>query len=108
MQNKEIVDVLLECAATCEWCADQCLNEDQLKKLIDCIRTDRDCATICRSSAELLIRDSKYSAQVIDICEQVCRDCAEECEKHEHDHCRACADACRRCEEVCKNYKVSA
>lgn len=108
MHHKELINSLVECAATCEWCADQCLNEEQIKMLVDCIRSDKDCATICRSAAELLTRDSQYSGQMVELCEKVCRACAEECEKHEHDHCRICAEACRRCEEACKNYKVAA
>ncbi|WP_373711169.1 four-helix bundle copper-binding protein [Jeotgalibaca porci] len=30
--------------------------------------------------------------------------CADECEKHDHNHCQECAKACRACEEACNAY----
>jgi hypothetical protein len=36
------------------------------------------------------------------LCAEVCDDCAAECEKHEHDHCQACAGACRKCADECR------
>ena len=38
-------------------------------------------------------------------CMEVCRVCAEECERHggKMEHCRVCAAECRRCEEVCRD-----
>lgn len=107
MENKKLIDALLECAITCEWCANECLDEEKLEMLIDCIRTDKDCASICFTGAELLARSSEYSGEMIKLCETACRECAEECEKHEHEHCRICAEACRRCEEACKEFATA-
>lgn len=108
MNNKELIDALTNCAITCEWCADQCLNEkDQLKMLVECIRSDKDCATICRTGAELLARDSNYSSEIVELCEKACRECAEECEKHDHEHCRICAETCRKCEAACKSFATA-
>jgi hypothetical protein len=33
----------------------------------------------------------------------MCRSCAEECSKHNHDHCKACAEACLSCAEACRS-----
>jgi hypothetical protein len=35
------------------------------------------------------------------VCADVCHDCAEECGRHDMQHCRDCAVACRRCMEEC-------
>lgn len=102
--NNVLIEALQNCVTACEYCADACLNEESLSSLVTCIRLDRDCADICAAALTLLIRDSSYTRSVIELCEQTCADCAEECEKHEHDHCRECAEACRRCEELCREY----
>ncbi|MHB8898378.1 MAG: four-helix bundle copper-binding protein [Thermoguttaceae bacterium] len=33
---------------------------------------------------------------------KTCDACADECEKHDMEHCRKCAEACRRCAEECR------
>lgn len=99
-----LIESLQKCASACEMCADACLDEDNLSKLVHCIRLDRDCADICATALCLLVRDSSYTEPVIEICEEICAECAEECERHNHDHCRQCARACRRCEEQCREY----
>jgi hypothetical protein len=35
-------------------------------------------------------------------CIAACRNCAEECEKHDHSHCEACSKACLECVEICE------
>jgi hypothetical protein len=101
MNNQEVVSKLNECAAVCEYCADACLNENDIKMMVECIRLDRDCADICRATANYLARDSKNSTELVRLCGEICKACAEECEKHKHEHCRECARVCRECEEAC-------
>lgn len=105
----DLIDKLLACAQACTTCADACTAEDEPKKLTQCIRSDLDCAEICRAAAAVLSRQSGDNdtvlAKLIAACETACRTCAEECEKHRdmHAHCAACADACRECEEACRS-----
>ncbi len=103
MHNIDLIEKLLNCAAACEHCANACLDEHDIKMMVDCIRLDRDCADICRITANYAARDSKNLNEVVRLCAGICRACAEECEKHKHPHCKECAKACRECEEVCKN-----
>jgi hypothetical protein len=35
------------------------------------------------------------------VCEKACRMCAEECNKHNYDHCRTCAEMCTACADAC-------
>jgi hypothetical protein len=37
----------------------------------------------------------------------VCEACAEECARHDMEHCRACADACRRCADECRRMSTA-
>ncbi|MFN6945610.1 MAG: four-helix bundle copper-binding protein [Cytophagaceae bacterium] len=101
MQNGSLLQSLLECAMACEHCASSCLKEEQVKKMSRCIQLDRDCADICLQAARLLKRNSEISLPFLLICEKICRMCAEECGKHENEHCKKCAEACLKCAEAC-------
>lgn len=103
----EAVYTLLECAQICQVCADACLYEDD--DMTDCIQRDLDCAEICRTTATILSRPGRRShatlVALLDACTVACRACAEECERHPHDHCRRCAEVCRDCEKACRHLK---
>ena len=100
--NKELISVLAECAAACNYCAVSCLKEDNVKMMERCIRLDLDCAAICKMAMDYVARDSSMAREVLDLCAKACRECGEECAKHKHDHCQMCAEACRRCEQACQ------
>lgn len=101
---EEIVDSLSDCVQICEICTDACLNEENVKMLTDCIKLNIDCADTCSLGVQLLSRNSDLSESFISICADSCARCAEECEKHDHKHCKKCAEVCRNCEEICKTY----
>lgn len=103
-KENPLVVSLQNCIAACEYCAHACLDEENLSSMIQCIKTDRDCADICATTVRLLIRDSSQKMAMVELCAEICGQCAEECENHDHDHCKQCAKACRKCEEECKKY----
>lgn len=101
---EEIIHSLSECVIACETCLASCLEEDNVKQMTECIKLDRDCADTCSLAVQFLSRNSGISKSIIGLCADICAQCAEECEKHDHDHCQKCAEACRKCEETCKTY----
>lgn len=108
MENtKEILRILEECASACMECARGCLDEDEVKMLVKCIKLDLDCADICSTTARLIQRGSQVSQQQVGICADICNACGEECEKHAEkmEHCRICAELCRQCEKACNRYR---
>lgn len=72
--------------------------------MTECIRTDRDCADVCSLALKLVARGSDKAGELLELCANMCEDCAEECGNHDHDHCQECAKACRECAEACRNY----
>lgn len=90
------------CAIACEHCAASCLREEDAGHMALCIRTDRDCADLCRLAALLMARDSPLADEICRLCAIACQACAEECAKHDHDHCQECAQACQRCVVECE------
>jgi hypothetical protein len=104
----QCVEECYHCAQTCVICADACLGEEMVQELTQCIRLDLDCADICKAAGAIASRRTGSNEAVIravlSACEEACRVCAEECERHapHHEHCRICAETCRRCEAACR------
>lgn len=92
-----------ECAVACTHCANEDLNEENIKMLAHCIRLDYDCASACILAMKAMAGNSEFVRQICKICAEVCDACATECEKYPRmEHCRLCAEACRRCAAQCK------
>jgi uncharacterized protein DUF326 len=93
------------CAALCTSCADACSAE--ASDMRRCIRTCLDCADICEAMTRVAIRRTGENVDVVrmmlETCAATCDLCADECEKHEHEHCRLCALMCRECAGDCRN-----
>lgn len=102
--DKDLLEKLARCAAACEMCADACLDEEDIKKMVHCIRLDRDCAKICHVTASYIASHSEYAQTFVNICADICKACGDECARHEMDHCQECARACRECEEACRSF----
>lgn len=99
-----LIEKVTACQKACEQCFDACLQEDDVKMMAECIRTDRDCADICGMVVSFSHRQSPLLDELIALCIKACDTCASECEQHDHDHCKECAKACRECEAACKEY----
>src|SRR5580765_4901143 len=103
----ECIDACFDCAQSCTADVDADLAEDDVGMMIRCIRLCLDCADLCTATGKMLSRQVEFEPDlartVVQACAQVCRACAEECERHgdHHEHCRVCADACRRCDQAC-------
>ncbi len=102
-----------DCAQICASCADACLGEASVAELTQCIRLDLDCADVCLATGKLATRrtgsNARMLTRMLDVCEEACRLCAAECDKHAQAmaHCRICAEACRRCEAACREARAS-
>lgn len=101
-KNQSLLEALNNCAAACNHCATACLDEQDVKMMARCIKLDMDCADICQLTAAFVARGSDHAVHLLKECAEICKACAEECEKHSHmEHCRKCAEICRHCAEVC-------
>lgn len=104
MKNKELLSSLSECINHCNHCADACLDEENVRMMVPCIRLDRVCASVCATVADVLAMKYENVQDLVDYCATICEACASECEKHEVQHCQDCAQACRKCAEACRQY----
>lgn len=104
MRNEKLIKALGTCINSCNYCADACLGEENVKMMVDCIRLDRVCAEVCSTVNQVVVTNYKDVQGLLDYCIKTCNACADECEKHEHQHCKDCAKACRECAEACRQY----
>ena len=99
------------CVQTCNECHHVCLET-----VVHClekggahaesahIRLLLDCAAICQTSADFMLRGSEHHGAVCGVCAQICESCAIDCERFGDDaemarcatQCRACAESCQR------------
>ena len=101
-QNQGLIDALAKCTAECSHCAAACLDEQDVQLLARCIKLDIDCAEICKLAISFVSRGSEHAQHILNESAEICKACAEECEKHSRmEHCKRCAEACRHCAEVC-------
>jgi hypothetical protein len=63
-----------------------------------------DCSEICQTSANFMLRSSDRHPLTCGVCAEICRACADDCERLAGDDqmMRQCADECRRCAESCE------
>ncbi|KYH23948.1 hypothetical protein HAPAU_40270 [Halalkalicoccus paucihalophilus] len=96
----DCIDECFTCAQACEWCADECAGEGE--EMAECLRLCRDVADLTTLHARFMARDSNYSSKFAEVTAGACEECAEECERHDAEHCQVCADVLRECAETCR------
>lgn len=85
------------CAHMCTSSADACSAEEM--DMRQCIRSCLDCADICDATAKVTTRRTGENVSVLramlDACIRTCELCAEECSRHEQEHCKLCGNVSR-------------
>ena len=94
-----------QCLDNCSACHDLCLTTVAHCLQMGGTHADAahitlllDCAQICETSADAMLRHSAQSATICRACADICRACADSCEKVGMPECAA---ACRKCAESC-------
>jgi hypothetical protein len=97
---------MAECITNCSDCHDTC-EETAVYAVqrgigAEHVRLLLDCAGICDTSRDFMLRGSPLHTQTCGICADVCMQCAEMCETHNDEMMRRCAEMCRRCSATCR------
>ncbi len=68
------------------------------------IRLLLDCAEICATSANFMLRGSELHARTCAVCAEICERCAEDCERigPDDEMMQRCAEMCHRCADSCR------
>lgn len=66
-----------------------------------------DCAEICQTSANFMLRSSALHMRTCGVCAEVCDMCAMVCQRFANDaQMQTCAEICRRCAESCRQIVI--
>ena len=60
----ECKEACFDCSQACTACADACLADDMVSELVQCIRTDLDCAAVCATTGTVLSRHAGSDASL--------------------------------------------
>jgi hypothetical protein len=93
------VKFLERCARDCERWANECVADGKAVKMGKSVRLCRDCAELCRATADALTRGTKFVYEICRGCIETCEACAVECGKSEAVSAQRCVEACRDCVE---------
>lgn len=108
-KHLQIDEQMRKCIRECHRCHDICtetvthcleMGGDHAEP--NHIRLLLDCAEICQTSANFMLRVSDLHGQVCGVCAAVCERCAEDCERFGDDEVmKQCAEVCRSCAQSC-------
>lgn len=104
--NKELLQILAECATECDTCFDASLENNNTNNLAKVVRLCRDCAKICYTTMSFIASNSSHAKHLAQECAEICKECADVCGHHTDDEqeCMHCMKICRKCEEACKKF----
>jgi hypothetical protein len=95
------------CQATHRACIETmlyCLRHAGAYADADHIRLLADCAQMCQTAADFMLRGSPLHGAVCAVCAEVCDQCAVECDAFgDEGRLEACARLCRQCAASCEN-----
>lgn len=103
-EMQECINNCLECHRICLATAGHCLDMGGKHASREHQTTLHDCAQICGTSADFMLRSSPTHGMVCATCAEACRGCAEACERlaEGDEMMQRCAEVCRRCQESCE------
>lgn len=96
------IDACQSCHEVCLETMTHCLSMGGEHAAAEHIRMMSDCAQICATSADFMLRGSSSHSDVCGVCADICDDCAESCDALEGAEMKRCADQCRSCAESCR------
>jgi hypothetical protein len=92
----------LSCYRICTETATHCLEMGGEHATPEHIAVLMDCAKICITAADFMIRQSESHPEVCGLCADICDDCAESCEMFEDEFMKDCAKQCIECAKECR------
>lgn len=96
------IEECLSCHAACTETVAYCLQMGGDHASPEHITLLQDCAQICQTSADFMLRMSDLHGLTCGICAEICERCAEDCRQFDVDEMMmSCAEACSTCAESC-------
>lgn len=106
LPNKALLESASHCVMTGEVCLDHCHQalRDGDKAMAACAEAVNQLIAVCGALRAVAAQDGTALKAMAKVALDVCKECEEECRKHEKKHqaCKDCGDACADCAKACK------
>lgn len=100
---QQCIEHCFACHRICLQTVNHCLTMGGRHAETGHIRLLLDCAEICQTSANFMLRQSDFHALTCGVCAEICQRCAEDCARFGDDQMmQQCAQLCLRCAESCR------
>ncbi len=98
------IDNCSECHEVClQTTITYCLEQGGKQAEAGHIRLMLDCAAMCQTCADFMLRQSAFHEVVCATCAEICEACADDCASFADDEVMThCAEVCRRCAASCR------
>lgn len=105
---QQCIQNCLDCHSVCINTVTYCLQQGEHHADVKHIALMLDCAEICQTSANFMLRNSVLHMRTCGVCAEVCDMCVMDCQRFANDaQMQACADVCRRCAESCREMSMA-
>jgi hypothetical protein len=102
-EMQECIQNCLDCHSACLNTSIYCLQQGGQHGEAAHIALMLDCAEICQTSANFMLRQSALHMRTCALCAEVCHMCGMDCQRFaDSEQMQACAAMCRRCAESCQ------
>jgi hypothetical protein len=99
---QECIEECLNCHAVCTMTLQHCIATGGEHTEVNLIGILLDCAEMCQTSANFMLRGSPFHVVTCAACAELCRACEEACRAvHDDEQLAHCADVCAACAESC-------
>jgi len=103
------IEECINCHAACTMTAQYVLGEGGEMADPGVVGVLLDCAEICQTSANFMLRGSPYHGSTCAACAEICRACEDACRAFPDDEQLAhCAEMCGSCAEACEQMAATA
>jgi hypothetical protein len=99
---RECIQDCLDCFRICNETTMRCLSLGGKHSESEHLNLLMDCARICNTNAEFMLRNSTYYPQTCGLTADICDECADTCDRFDDDFMKECSSVCRRCAESCR------
>lgn len=98
----DCIEACLQCHVVCTMTAQYALAQGGDLADVNHVALLLDCAEMCQTSANFMLRGSPFHELTCGVCAEICRTCAETCREHPDDeHLAHCAEVCETCADHC-------
>ena len=103
-EMKKCIQLCRDCHAMCTQTIAHCLKLGGRHAAPDHIRLMADCAQMCATAADYMVRESPFHDRICLLCSDLCKQCGKDCEQVAGDDqmIKECIEMCRKCATSCE------